>query len=117
MAEPTENLTVEPFLKKNVLLTVESIGSLVLLVRSLAWLDSTDRILQNNPTNRKRPFMTDSAPTKTIHFCADEWMLLLEALHSYKDTNDGRKVAGRLNWVRAKLEDCRAEECLIRLSA
>ena len=39
-----------------------------------------------------------------------------EALHSYKDTNDGR-VAGRLNWVRAKLEDCRSEECLIRLSA
>ena len=63
------------------------------------------------------PFMTDPAPTKTIHFCADEWMLLLEALHVYKDTNDGRRVAGRLNWVRAKLEDCRAEECLIRLSA
>jgi hypothetical protein len=63
------------------------------------------------------PFMADPAPTKTIHFCADEWMLLLEALHVYKDTNDGRKVAGRLNWVRAKLEDCRAEECLIRLSA
>ena len=61
--------------------------------------------------------MTDPAPTKTIHFCPDEWALLLEALHSYKDTNDGRKVAGRLNWVRAKLEDCRAENCLIRLSA
>ena len=61
--------------------------------------------------------MTDPAPTKTIHFCADEWMLLLEALHVYKDTDDGRRVAGRLNWVRAKLEDCRAEECLIRLSA
>jgi hypothetical protein len=44
-------------------------------------------------------------------------MLLLEALHCYKDTNDGRKVAGRLNWVRAKLEECRSEECLIRLSA
>ena len=39
--------------------------------------------------------------TKTIHFCPDEWALLLEALHSYKDTNDGRRVAGRLNWVRA----------------
>ncbi|NBQ50873.1 MAG: hypothetical protein EBU35_09590 [Marivivens sp.] len=63
------------------------------------------------------PFMTDPALTKTIHFCADEWMLLLEALHCYKDTNDGRKVAGRLNWVRTKLEECRAEECLIRLSA
>ncbi len=56
-------------------------------------------------------------PTKTIHFCADEWMLLLEALHCYKDTNDGRRVAGRLNWVRAKLEYSSAEECLIRHSA
>ncbi len=61
--------------------------------------------------------MADPAPTKTIHFCPDEWMLLLEALHCYKDTNDGRKVAGRLNWVRAKLEDCRAENCLIKLVA
>ena len=61
--------------------------------------------------------MADPAPTKTIHFCPDEWALLLEALHCYKDTNDGRKVAGRLNWVRAKLEDCRAENCLIKLSA
>ena len=59
--------------------------------------------------------MTDPAPTKTIHFCPDEWALLLEALHCYKDTNDGRKVAGRLNWVRSKLEDCRAENCLIKL--
>ena len=82
-------------------------------------VDSPDSCLtiQTIQENRKRPFMTDSAPTKTIHFCADEWMLLLEALHCYKDTNDGRKVAGRLNWVRAKLEECRAEECLIRLSA
>ena len=40
-----------------------------------------------------------------------------KALHSYKNTNDGRRVAGRLNWVRAKLEDCRAENCLIKLSA
>jgi hypothetical protein len=61
--------------------------------------------------------MNPPKPTKTIHFCPDEWALLLEALHIYKDTNDGRKVAGRLNWVRAKLEDCRSEECLIRLSA
>ncbi len=52
--------------------------------------------------------MTDPAPTKTIHFCSDEWMLLLEALHCYKDTNDGRTVAGHLNWVRAKLDACRA---------
>ena len=36
-------------------------------------------------------------PTKTIHFCPDEWALLLEALHVYKDTNDGRRVAGRLD--------------------
>ena len=70
---------------------------------------------RNNPPKATNPFMTQ--PTKTIHFCPDEWALLLEALHSYKDTNDGRKVAGRLNWVRAKLEDCRSEECLIRLSA
>ena len=61
--------------------------------------------------------MADPAPTKTIHFCPDEWALLLEALHVYKDTPDGMRVGGRLNWVRAKLEDCRAEECLIRLSA
>ena len=67
--------------------------------------------------NRKPPFMTDSAPTKTIHFCADEWMLLLEALHCFKDTPDGMRASGRLNWIRAKLEECRAEECLIRLSA
>ena len=58
--------------------------------------------------------MTDPTPTKTIHFCPDEWALLLEALHSY---NDGRRVAGRLNWVRAKLQDCKGENCLIRLSA
>jgi hypothetical protein len=63
------------------------------------------------------PFMADPAPTKTIHFCPDEWALILEALHCYKDTNDGRKVAGRLNWVRSKLEDCRAENCLIKLVA
>ena len=61
--------------------------------------------------------MTDPVPTKTIHFCPDEWMLILESLHCYAHTTDGMKVAGRLNWVRAKLEDCRAEECLIRLSA
>jgi hypothetical protein len=61
--------------------------------------------------------MADPAPTKTIHFCPDEWALILEALHCYKDTNDGRKVAGRLNWVRSKLEDCRAENCLIKLVA
>ena len=70
---------------------------------------------RNNSFKATNPFMTQ--PTKTIHFCPDEWALLLEALHSYKDTNDGRRVAGRLNWVRAKLEDCRAENCLIRLSA
>ena len=76
-------------------------------------------VLQYRPFKEtaSNPFMPGQEPTKTIHFCADEWMLLLEALHVYKDTNDGRKVAGRLNWVRAKLEDCRAEECLIRLSA
>tara|TARA_A100001201_G_scaffold35445_1_gene37533 strand:+ start:572 stop:757 length:186 start_codon:yes stop_codon:yes gene_type:complete len=61
--------------------------------------------------------MADPAPTKTIHFCPDEWALLLEALHAYKDTPDGMRVGGRLNWVKAKLEDCRAENCLIRLSA
>ena len=61
--------------------------------------------------------MTDSAPTKTIYFCSDEWMLLLEALHVYKDTSDGRRVAGRLSWVRTKLIECRGENCLIRLSA
>ena len=44
-------------------------------------------------------------------------MLLLEALHCYKDTNDGRKVAGRLNWIRSKLVECHGENCLIRLSA
>jgi hypothetical protein len=80
------------------------------LERSKPGLTPLVKILQ--ATN---PFMTQ--PTKTIHFCPDEWALLLEALHSYKDTNDGRRVAGRLNWVRAKLEDCRAENCLIRLSA
>ena len=63
------------------------------------------------------PFMTDPLPTKTIHFCPDEWALILEALHSYKETNDGRKVAGRLNWVRAKLQDCKGENCLIRLNS
>ena len=68
-----------------------------------------------NPFKATKPFMTQ--PTKTIHFCPDEWALILEALHVYKDTNDGRRVAGRLNWVRAKLEDCRAENCLIHLSA
>jgi len=61
--------------------------------------------------------MTQPVPTKTIHFCADEWMLLLQALHAFKDTPDGMRVANRLDWVRAKLKDCRAENCLIRLSA
>ena len=61
--------------------------------------------------------MSQPKPTKTIHFCPDEWALLLEALHCYKDTPDGMRVGGRLNWVRTKLEDCRAENCLIRLSA
>ena len=61
--------------------------------------------------------MSQPEATKTIHFCPDEWALILEALHSYKDTNDGRRVAGRLNWVRAKLQDCKGENCLIRLSA
>jgi len=61
--------------------------------------------------------MTKPASTKTIHFCPDEWQILLEALHSYKGTNDGRKVAGRLNWIRSKLVECRGENCLIKLSS
>ena len=86
------------------------------LERSKLGLTPLVRILHEQ-IHKRNPFMSNSVPTKTIHFCPDEWALLLEALHSYKDTNDGRRVAGRLNWVRAKLEDCRAEECLIRLSA
>jgi hypothetical protein len=73
------------------------------------------KILQEQSTKGNESFMTQ--PTKTIHFCPDEWMLLLEALHCYKDTNDGRKVAGRLNWIRSKLVECHGENCLIRLSA
>ena len=88
---------------------------LVLLERSKQGLTPLIESYMNNPPKATGPFMTQ--PTKTIHFCPDEWALLLEALHSYKDTSDGRRVAGRLNWVRAKLEDCRAENCLIRLSA
>ena len=61
--------------------------------------------------------MTEPLQTKTIHLCHDEWQIILEALHSYKSTNDGRKIAGRLNWVRSKLIECKGENCLIRLGS
>ena len=63
-------------------------------------------------------------PTKTIHFCPDEWAGRLNwvledcragiALHSYKDTNDGRRLSSSLvaliglepNWKTVALKDC-----------
>lgn len=61
--------------------------------------------------------MASQGPTKTIYICPDEWTIVLEALHAYKTTNDGRKVAGRINWLQAKFQDCKKEDCQIRFSA
>ena len=58
-------------------------------------------------------FMTDPAPTKTIHFCPDELDLLILAVRAFKSTPEGRKHGGRLNWIDSKLCSCKGEICQI----
>jgi len=43
----------------------------------------------------------------------DELELILEALHHYKGSSDGRKHAGRLTWLREKFVRCRVERTAI----
>jgi|TARA_R100000084_G_C4626827_1_gene136216 hypothetical protein len=43
----------------------------------------------------------------------DELELILEALHCYKGSPDGRIHAGRLTWIREKFVRCRVERTTI----
>jgi len=47
--------------------------------------------------------------------CHDEMQLLLEAVHSFKSTNDGMRHSGRLNWLRSKLVRAKTQGVAIRV--
>ena len=66
-----------------------SLVVLVVLERSKG--EPLTLVLQYRPFKEtaSRPFMTNPAPTKTIHTSALMSGCFLEALHCYKDTNDG----------------------------
>lgn len=45
----------------------------------------------------------------------DEMELLLEALHSYSRSSDGKRHSGRLTWLREKLVFAKREGAALRL--
>ena len=57
--------------------------------------------------------MNGPTPTKIIHVCPDEVDLIILAIRHLKTTNEGRKHAGRLNWLDSKFCDCTDENCQV----
>ena len=54
------------------------------------------------------------AQPDTEWLCPDEMELILEAIHAFKTTNDGKRHSGRLAWIRSKLVRAKLDGAAIR---
>ena len=54
-------------------------------------------------------------PGRDILISSDELEIILEALHVYRETNDGRRNAGRITWTREKLVQFKREAAALRV--
>jgi hypothetical protein len=68
------------------------------------------RLLYYNTEEMKKP----QVQPDTEWLCPDEMELLLEAIHAFKATNDGRRHSGRLAWIRSKLVRAKLEGVNVR---
>jgi hypothetical protein len=68
------------------------------------------RLLYYNTEEMEKP----QVQTDTEWLCPDEMELILEAVHAFKATNDGRRHSGRLAWIRSKLVRAKLDGVNIR---
>jgi hypothetical protein len=68
------------------------------------------RLLYYNTEEMEKP----QVQSDTEWLCPDEMELILEAIHAFKATNDGKRHSGRLAWIRSKLVRAKLDGVNIR---